>query len=162
MLSVEQYWLSETIVTACGMVGGGLTLLCLLRKTAPRGVLVTLLVAAAVAVKTVATGLLFSPDNAFIWITPGAQGGFLIGAIMLAGLAFAPHQSQRRLAAAALLLSLLIINTTPINPYFSETLQSWVQGKFLNFNGAAQFLSLLWPLAALWFLWLPSHKLNKA
>jgi VanZ family protein len=160
MLSVEQYWLSETIVTACGMVGGGLTLLCLLRKTAPRGVLVTLLV--AVAVKTVATGLLFSPDNAFIWITPGAQGGFLIGAIMLAGLAFAPHQSQRRLAAAALLLSLLIINTTPINPYFSETLQSWVQGKFLNFNGAAQFLSLLWPLAALWFLWLPSHKLNKA
>ncbi|HEY1148351.1 MAG TPA: VanZ family protein [Pseudoduganella sp.] len=162
VLSVEQYWLSETIVTACGMVGGGLTLLCLLRKTAPRGVLVALLVLAAVAVKTVATALLFSPDNAFIWVTPGAQGGFLIGAIMLAGLGFAPHQSQRRLAAAALLLSLLIINTTPINPYFSETLQSWVQGKFLNFNGAAQFLSLLWPLAALWFLWLPSHKLNKA
>jgi VanZ family protein len=161
VLSVEQYWLSETIVTACGMVGGGLTLLCLLRKTAPRGMLVTLLVAAAISVKTVATALLFSPDNAFIWITPGAQGGFLIGAIMLGGLAFAPHQSQRRLGAAAMLLSLLILNTTPVNPYFSETLQSWVQGKFLNFNGAAQFLSITWPLAALWFLWLPSHKLNK-
>jgi hypothetical protein len=35
------------------------------------------------------------------------------------------------------------------------TLQTWVQGKFLNFNGAAQFLSLLWPFFAVWFLWLP-------
>jgi hypothetical protein len=42
------------------------------------------------------------------------------------------------------------------------TLQTWVQGKFLNFNGAAQFLSLLWPFFAVWFLWLPSHKLNAA
>jgi len=160
-LSVEQYWLSETIVTACGMVGASLTLLCLLRKPSPRGLLVVGLVAAAVTVKTLATALLFAPDNAFTWITPGAQGGFLIGAIMLGGLAFAPHVAQRRLAAATLLLSLLIVNTTPVNPYFSETLQSWVQGKFLNFNGAAQFLSVMWPLAALWFLWLPSHKLNK-
>ena len=32
----------------------------------------------------------------------------------------------------------------------------------LNFNGAAQFLSLLWPFFAIWFLWLPSHKLNAA
>jgi VanZ family protein len=161
VLTVEQYWLSETIVTACGMVGAALTLLCLLRKPAPRALLVTVLVLAAILVKTLASALLFSPENAFVWITPGAQGGFLIGAIMLAGLAFAPHVAQRRLAAATILLSLLIVNTTPVNPYFSETLQSWVQGKFLNFNGAAQFLSLLWPFATLWFLWLPSHKLNK-
>jgi hypothetical protein len=39
-LTVEQYWLSETIITACGMVGAGLTLLCLLRKPSPRGLLV--------------------------------------------------------------------------------------------------------------------------
>lgn len=161
VLTVEQYWLSETIITACGMVGAGLTLLCLMRKPAPRGVLVLCLVGAAVVVKALATALLFSPENAFVWVTPGAQGGFLIGAIMLAGLAFAPHVAQRRLAALTLLLSLLIVNTTPVNPYFLVTLQSWVQGKFLNFNGAAQFLSLLWPFFALWFLWLPSHKLNR-
>jgi len=39
VLTVEQYWLSETIITACGMVGAALTLLCLLRKPAPRGLL---------------------------------------------------------------------------------------------------------------------------
>ena len=160
-LTVEQYWLSETIVTACGMVGAALTLLCIMRKPAPRAALVALLLAAAVLVKALATALQFGPDNAFSWITPGAQGGFLIGVIMLGGLIFAPHVAQRRLAVATLLLSLMVVNTTPLNPYFSETLQSWVQGKFLNFNGAAQFLSLAWPLTALWYLCLPSHKLNK-
>jgi len=161
VLTVEQYWLSETIITACGMVGAVLTLMCLLRKPAPRALLAISLVAAAIVVKALATALLFSPENAFVWVTPGAQGGFLIGAIMLAGLTFAPHVAQRRLAALTLMLSLLIVNTTPVNPYFLVTLQSWVQGKFLNFNGAAQFLSLLWPFFALWFLWLPSHKLNR-
>ncbi len=161
-LTPEQYWLSETIITACGMVGAALSLLCVLRRPAPRAALVIAMVGAAIVAKAMASALLFSPDNAFVWITPGAEGGFLIGAIMLAGLAFAPHAAQRRVAALALMLSLLIVNTTPANPYFVATLQTWVQGKFLNFNGAAQFLSLLWPFVALWFLLLPSHKLRRS
>lgn len=161
-LSVEQYWLSETIITAFGLTGAVLTLLCLLRRGAPKARLAIGLVALALLVKTLASALLFTPENAFVWVTPGAEGGFLIGAIMLGGLAFAPHTAQRRLATVTLLLSLAIVNTTPVNPYFMATLQGWVQGKFLNFNGAAQFLSLLWPFFALWFLWLPLHKLNRS
>jgi len=160
-MSVEQYWLSETIITACGMTGAVLTMLCLVRRGAPRFFLMGLLLAAALAVKTISTSLLFGPDNSFVWMTPGADGGFLIGLIMLSGLAFAPQVAQRRLAVVTLVLSLVIVNTIPINPYFISTLQGWVQGKFLNFNGAAQFISLLWPFFALWFLVLPSHKLNR-
>ena len=160
-MSVEQYWLSETVITACGMTGAVLTMLCLLNRGAPRSRLMIALVAAALVLKTLSSSLLFTPDNAFVWVTPGAQGGFLIGVIMLAGLAFAPQVAQRRLAMVTLLLSLLVVNTIPVNPYFSATLQGWVQGKFLNFNGAAQFLSLLWPFFALWFLMLPSHKRNR-
>ena len=139
-LTVEQYWLSETIITACGMTGAALTLLCLLRPAAPKGMLLFGLAGAALVTKTLASALLFAPENAFVWITPGAQGGLLISLIMLGGLAFAPQVAQRRLAALTLLLSLVIINITPVNPYFLATLQGWVQGKFLNFNGAAQFL----------------------
>lgn len=160
-MSVEQYWLSETVITACGMTGAVLTMLCLLNRGAPRMRLMLVMLAAALVMKTLSSSLLFTPDNAFVWITPGAQGGFLIGLIMLAGLAFAPQVAQRRLAMVTLLLSLLVVNTIPVNPYFSATLQGWVQGKFLNFNGAAQFLSLLWPFFALWFLMLPSHKRNR-
>jgi VanZ family protein len=160
-MSAEQYWLSETVITACGMTGAVLTMLCLLNRGAPRTRLMLAMLAAALLVKTLSSSLLFTPDNAFVWITPGAQGGFLIGIIMLAGLAFAPQVAQRRLAVVTLLLSLMVVNTIPVNPYFSATLQGWVQGKFLNFNGAAQFLSLLWPFFALWFLLLPSHKRNR-
>lgn len=160
-LTVEQYWLSETIITACGMTGAVLTMLCLLNRAAPKVRLMVAMLAAALLLKTLASSLLFTPENAFVWITPGAQGGFLIGLIMLAGLMFAPQVAQRRLAIVTLLLSLLVVNSVPVNPYFSSTLQGWVQGKFLNFNGAAQFLSLLWPFFAIWFLMLPSHKLNR-
>lgn len=160
-MSVEQYWLSETIITACGMTGAVLTMLCLLRSGAPRTILIVCMLGAALVVKALSSALLFTTDNAFVWITPGAQGGFLIGLIMLSGLAFAPQTAQRRLAVVTLVLSLLVVNTIPVNPYFMATLQGWVQGKFLNFNGAAQFLSLLWPFFALWFLLLPSHKLNR-
>lgn len=160
-MTVEQYWLSETIITACGLTGAVLTLLCLLRRGTPRYPLMLAMIGAALVVKALASSLLFMPDNAFVWITPGAEGGFLIGVIMLAGLAFAPQVAQRRLAVVTLLLSLIVVNTIPVNPYFLSTLQGWVQGKFLNFNGAAQFLSLLWPFFALWFLLLPSHRLNR-
>ena len=55
--------------------------------------------------RALATALLFAPQNAFVWITPGAQGGFLIGLLMLGGLAFAPPPAQRRLAALEALCS---------------------------------------------------------
>ena len=161
IMSVEQYWLSETIITACGMTGAALTLMCLVRRGAPRFWLMVALLASALVVKAFSSSLLFRPDNALVWVTPGAEGGFLIGLIMLAGLVFAPQVAQRRLAVVTLILALVVVNTIPVNPYFSSTLQGWVQGKFLNFNGAAQFLSLAWPFIALWFLLLPSHKLNR-
>ena len=41
-------------------------------------------------------------------------------------------------------------------------MQGWTQGKFLNFNGAAQFLSLLWPFLALWFLLHRTHREPRA
>jgi VanZ family protein len=159
-LSAEQYWLSETIITACGLTGAVLTLLCLCRRRAPRMALALALVAAALAAKSLASALLFSPDNAFAWVTPGAEGGLVIGMIMLAGLSVAPQVAQRRVAALALITSLVIVNVAPANPYFQSTLQTWVQGRFLNFNGAAQFLSLAWPFITLWFLYHPVHRVK--
>jgi VanZ family protein len=161
IMTVEQYWLSETIITACGMAGAALALLCLTRRGAPKLWLMLALVMTGLLVKMLASSLFFAPDNALVWITPGAEGGFLIGLIMLAGLAFAPQAAQRRLAVVTLVLCLVVVNTIPANPYFVSTLQAWQQGKFLNFNGAAQFLGMAWPFIALWFLLLPSHRLNR-
>ena len=160
-LSAEQYWLVEIFITACYTGGVLLTLFCMLREKAPRALLVSALLLAALAIKTLASALLFAPQNAFAWITAGATGGLLSGLALLAVLVFLPPQQQRRAAALLLIVALTAINIAPANPYFVATLETWVQGKFLNFNGAAQFLSLLWPFSALWFLLHSTHRIKR-
>lgn len=151
--SLERYWLLETLITASGLCGAVLLLHCLLRKGAPKLRLTLALIGAALATKSLANALLFAPENAFAWLTAGARGGLLVAALMLSGLIYAQPAIQKRLALLMLTISLLAVNSVPTNPYFVATLQAWVQGKFLNFNGAAHFLSLLWPFLALWLLW---------
>ncbi len=158
-VSVEQYLLAEVIITACCMTGAVLTLLCQVRGDAPKYLLAFLLMAGALATKTIANAILFTPDNAFTWLTPSAIGGLLIGVIMLGGLSLAPALAQRRAAISALVICLLVVNMAPANPYFLSTLQDWTQGRFLNFNGAAHFLSLCWPFFALWYL---THRTHRA
>ncbi len=156
-LSPEHYWLAETIMTATGLCGAVLTMTCLLRSKAPRVLLALAMVLCTLAAKALASAASFGPDNAFAWLTPGAQGGLVIGTLMLAGLFFAPVAAQRRVAILALATGLLVVNIVPANAYFLSTMQAWSQGKFLNFNGASQALALAWPLLALWFLTHPVH-----
>jgi len=157
-LAPAQYWLAEAVLSACGLTGALLTFLVLLRKNVPSAQLTVLLITAALVVKTLASALFFTPANAFAWLTPGALGGLLFGGAMLFGLAFAPAVAQRRIAMLMLMVSLLVVNLIPVNPYYVVTMQTWVQGRFLNFNGAAQFLSSFWPFLCLWFLLHPAHK----
>jgi hypothetical protein len=58
-------------------------------------------------------------------------------------------------------MSMAVANLVPNNPYFVATLQAWLQGKFLNFNGMAQFLTIAWPFLAFWFLLHPVHRVKK-
>lgn len=157
-VTVEQYLMAEVIITACCMTGAVLALLCQVRSSAPKYLLAAALLIAAILIKAMANAILFAPDNALSWLTPSAAGGLLIGGIMLAGLSMAPPTAQRRVAILAILISLCVVNLAPANPYFQSTLQDWSQGRFLNFNGAAQFLSLIWPFLAIWFL---SHKIHQ-
>lgn len=151
-LSVEQYWLAETFITAGSLIGAVLMLLGMLREQAPKLPIALLMLAAAVTVKSMATALFFGPSNAFSWFTPGAETGLLLGVLLLAGMVLTSSKAQRRVAMLILLLSFIAVNLAPNNPYFIATLQTWVQGQFLNFNGAAQFLSLWWPVFAFIFL----------
>ncbi|WP_075255701.1 VanZ family protein [Herbaspirillum camelliae] len=157
-LSAEQYWLADVIVTACGLTGAALLVLQLLRRQAPRRRLVALYLLACIAAKSLACALFFAPQNAFVWISPSAVGGIMLGTMMIAGLSWAPPTAQRHVAGLALFLSLVVTNAVPANPYYLSTLETWVQGKFLNFDGAAQFLSVIWPFLALWVLYHPAHR----
>ncbi|MDY7546222.1 VanZ family protein [Glaciimonas sp. CA11.2] len=160
-LSAEQYWMTESIITACGLVSAGLMLMIVLRKDAPKVALTFLLIWVTLSVKAFASALLFTPENVLVWLTPGALTGLLVGAVVLVTFGFTPQRVQRWVAALAVFVSLVFVNVIPDNPYYVETLQTWSLGKFLNFNGAAQFLALLWPFFTLWFLFHPMHRAKR-
>lgn len=151
-LSAELYLISEAIITACGCAGAILFALSLLNRHAPKFRLSSLILLGGLCIKTLASALMFGQENAFAWLTPGAQGGIMIGILMLYGFSFAPNHAQRRLSILLLLISLVLVNLIPSNPYFLNTLQNMVQGKMLNFYGAAQFLAIAWPFSAIWYL----------
>lgn len=157
-LSAEAYWLTDIIITICGLTGATLTLLLVLTRQAPKGILACVFMISLIAAKTLASALLFEPNNAFVWMTPGTIGGIILSLPIIFGLSFAPPRIQKTMAAIALVLGLVFTNAIPDNPYFVEMLQTWGRGKFLNFNGAAQFLAILLPFLALWYLYHPVHR----
>lgn len=159
--NAEAYLLAEALITALGATGALLLCLSILNRHAPKIAISALLMLLAVAGKSLASALLYQPEYAFSWLTPGATGGLLISLIMLYGFSFAPLQVQKRLAALALTIALLVLNLLPDNPYFEATMQAWVQGQFLNFNGAAQFLCLIWPFLAIWVLLRKPKPINR-
>jgi hypothetical protein len=73
-----------------------------------------------------------------------------VSALVLAPLlSFVPSRACPSLVLLGLGLYLSILNQAPESPYFAQTLQEWEQGRFIRFNGLAQWLGWCWPYAVL-------------
>lgn len=139
----------ETIITAANLLAVALIGSAMLAPGAPARRLVIALLAAALAVRALAFAVLVRPENAFAWLTVGAQRGLACG-LALAVVAIAlPRVLRLALAAVLLMAASVLVNLAPPNPYTAATLKVWMQGHFLNFNGLTQFVANLWPFAAL-------------
>jgi hypothetical protein len=51
-----------------------------------------------------------------------------------------------------LVLQLSLLNSASADVYFSLTLQTWEQGRFIRFHGLIQWLGWLWPYGLLFYL----------
>jgi VanZ family protein len=108
---------------------------------------------AAFTITTLSSGLSFAPEHALVWLDGNAWRGLWIGLAAIGVSLFAPRRLCLVLALIALVLLVALINTTPQNPYFAQTLAVWEQGRFIRFYGATQWLGWLWPYAAaLWVI----------
>jgi VanZ family protein len=132
----------------------GLLIPCLLGfciiRTVPRKVL---FVAGTLSMGFVVTGLSsalsWGPLHAWAWLDFPARWG-MAGALVVALLMTAlPRRASASLLLLALGLYLSLLNQAPESPYFAQTLQEWEQGRFIRFNGLAQWLGWLWPYAAM-------------
>jgi len=115
-----------------------------------------LFAAAAIAlgacVTALSAALSWGPEHAWSWLSLPVQTGF-VGALVIAGMLLpVPRRGCAALVLLALMLHLTLLNQAPASAYFSHTLQTWEQGRFIRFNGLAQWLGWLWPYATLLYV----------
>jgi VanZ family protein len=142
----------EAAVAACNLIAIGLFLSCLMQDKRPLRLLLLALLVWALALKTVAVGVLLKAQNVFAWLTPGALLGLAGGALLLLLAVALPRAARLALAGLLLMAATVLVNLAPQNPYFADALQQWPQGYFLNFNGVTHLVSLAWPFVALFYL----------
>ncbi len=104
---------------------------------------------AALAARTIAFAILFEPQAALAWLTPGAAAGLALGFVAALAAAALPRAWALALCGLALMTATALVNLAPENPYLAHSLAVWRQGHFLNFNGLTRLVSTLWPFAAL-------------
>lgn len=101
----------------------------------------------AMSVSGLSSALTHGPLLAWAWLEAPILVGLALGLLLgLAVLVLSPRACLVLLLTLAL-LHLVLINQAPVNTYFDQTLQIWEQGRFIRFNGLAQWLGWLWPFA---------------
>lgn len=154
------------IALEAAVTGAGLLAVSGLAGSIAYGRALTLLVpvvAVALILKSLACAFLFNPGQPFLWATPGAGIGLLVGtAASLLVLRGRPRQ-RAFVGLFALAVAVLLLNVAPDNPYLDEALQVWRHGHFWSFTGTTAVVSMLWPAAAaIFLLWslsrLPSER----
>lgn len=153
-----QYFVSiEAVTAAANLVVVALLLSSLATPRYPLRRALVALVATALAVKSLAFAAM--RDDAFLWVTPGAQAGLAAGLLLALALAGLPRTARLALAAVLVMAATVLVNLAPPNPYFAATLRGLPQGHFLNFNGLTRLVSSAWPFLALgYFIYLAARR----
>jgi VanZ family protein len=114
-----------------------------------RAAFAVLIVALGAAVTALSAALSWGPVHAWAWLSlpvrVGLAGGLLLALVLLP----LPRRGSAALVLLALALHLSLLNQAPASAYFSDTLAAWEQGRFIRFNGLAQWLGWIWPYGAL-------------
>jgi VanZ family protein len=98
-------------------------------------------------VTSLSGALTYGPLLTWAWLTPESLLGLVMGLFL--GLATV-WLSVRTCLVLLLVLAcvfLALVNQAPANSYFDHNLKGWEQGRFIRFNGLAQWLGWLWPYA---------------
>lgn len=121
----------------------------IIRSMTQRAVFALIAIGVGVGVTALSAALSWGPSHAWAWLSDPVSLGLGVGLV----LAMAMLPLPRRGCAAVLLLVLVVhlsmLNQAPASAYFAQTLQTWEQGRFVRFNGLAQWLGWLWPYAGL-------------
>jgi VanZ family protein len=121
----------------------------LLRRVLQRVVFLAAWLALVLGAGALSAALTYGPVHAWAAFTPAVSMGLMVaGGLGLLSLGLA-HRLCAVLMLLALTYALGLLNRAPEIPYFAQSLAVWEQGRFIHFHGLTQWLSWLWPYAAL-------------
>lgn len=140
---------AELISVALGAVAPCLLAYSIMQSHGRRAVFASLLIATGIAVTALSSALSWGPAHAWTWLTLPVRLGLVTGLVLAFALLVLPRRGCAALLLLVLVLHLTLLNQAPANAYFTHTLQTWEQGRFIRFHGLVQWLGWLWPYAAL-------------
>ena len=139
---------TELLCVALGLLIPCLLGFCVVHAPWRRAVVVVVTTVSGIVVSALSAALSWGPVHAWAWLDVPAQVGMFTGASLALLLALVSWRASAALALLSLGVYLSLLNQAPESPYFSQTLQLWEQGRFIRFNGLAQWLGWLWPYGA--------------
>jgi len=143
---------AELICVALGALIPCLLGYSVIQSAARRALFAVTAIVVGVGATALSAALSWGPVHAWAWLSLPVQLGLLAGMMLAAGLLPAPRRACAALVLAGLVLHLSLLNQAPASAYFADTLQAWEQGRFIRFNGLAQWLGWTWPYAALFYV----------
>lgn len=141
--------ISELLCVALGLLVPCLLGFCVVRSGRRRLVLVPSVVALGFAATGLSAALSWGPAHTWAWFNATAAAGTAVALFTAMALVTVSWRVSASLALLALGLQIGLLNQAPTGPYFAQTLQAWEQGRFIRFNGIAQWLGWVWPYAAM-------------
>jgi VanZ family protein len=139
----------EMVCVVLGLLIPCLLGLSIVRTSGRRILFVPLLVGMGVLATTLSAGLSWGPGHAWAWMDLPTQIALLLALLLAPLFAAVPGRACAAIALLMLGVYLSLLNQAPESPYFAQTLQGWEQGRFIRFNGLAQWVGWLWPYAAM-------------
>lgn len=140
---------TELICVALGALIPCLLAYSVMRSPARRGVLAVIVMALGVGVTALSAALSWGPLHAWAWLSLPVRLGLVGGFLAALSLVALPRRGCAAVLLLALAAHLSLLNQAPESAYFAHTLQAWEQGRFIRFNGLAQWLGWLWPFCAI-------------
>jgi VanZ family protein len=142
----------EMLCVALGVLVPCLLGYSIMRTPGRRAAFAAVVVLVGAAVTALSAALSWGPSHAWAWITLPVRIGFGLGFGVALAFLPVPRRGCAALVLLALVVHLSLLNQAPASAYFAHTLQTWEQGRFIRFNGLAQWLGWLWPYAALGYV----------
>jgi VanZ family protein len=121
----------------------------ILRSPGRRAVFAVAVVALGTVVTALSAALSWGPTHAWAWLSLPVRVGLVFGLVLAMLMLPVPRRGCAAMLLIALVVHLSVLNQAPASAYFADTLQAWEQGRFIRFNGLAQWLGWLWPYAVL-------------